>query len=169
MIFGSRVLGTLLGLFATGAMATPPTIETFAARPTVEDASISPDGCYLVFIHTDGERAAAIVIDRQAPKGERKVVMGEPEGFRFLWCRFATETRMLCSFLAFTRYHEYVWGLTRLVAVNADGSEMKVLVQNSDASQGDSQVRIISWDPGVKDTVLLEADEGQDATGKHSG
>jgi dipeptidyl aminopeptidase/acylaminoacyl peptidase len=76
---------------------------------------------------------------------------------------------MLCSFLSYTRDREYVHGLTRLVAVNADGSEMKVLVQNSDAAQGESQDRILNWDPGLKDTVLVEADEGLDATGEHSG
>jgi hypothetical protein len=80
--FGSPVLAMMAGLLATPAQAAPPTIEAFAARPNVEDASISPDGRYLVFIHSDGERGAAIVLDRQAPKGERKVVMGEPDGFR---------------------------------------------------------------------------------------
>ena len=168
-IFFASVLALLVGLAATPAHASPPTVDAFAARPPVEDASISLDGRYLVFIHTDGERAAAIVVDRQSPKGERKVVMGEPEGFRFRWCRFATDTRMLCSFLAFAHWHEFAYGLTRLVAVNADGTEMRVLVQNSDASQGEAQDRILNWDPGIKDTVLLEADEGLDANGEHSG
>jgi dipeptidyl aminopeptidase/acylaminoacyl peptidase len=152
----------LVGLCGTTSRAaTPPSIETFAARPAIESVSISPDGRYLAMIETAHGRAAAVVLDRQQ-QGSRawQVVMGEPGHFHFAWCRWATNVRLLCGFRGMTRDRGFVYGVTRLVAVNADGGQMRVLLQNSAEVQGQFLDRIINWNPGPPDTVLIEADEG---------
>jgi dienelactone hydrolase len=146
---------------ADGQAATPPSIESFAARPRIEAVSISPDGHYLALIQTSNGRAAAVVLDREANDPRRtRVVMSEPEQFHFSWCHWATNTRLLCGFRAMAEQRGFVYGVTRLVAVDADGGHMKVLVQNSESAQGQFQDRIINWNPGPPDTVLIEADEG---------
>ena len=41
-----------------------------------------------------------------------------------------------------------VYSVSRLVAVDADGKHMKVLVQSNPDAQGQYQDRIINWNPG---------------------
>jgi len=142
-----------------GAQAPVPSIEAFASRSRIEGASISPDGHYLALIRTSNGRAVASVLERES-KDSSHVVMGEPEHFRFTWCRWATNTRLLCAFRAMVEEQSFVYGVTRLVAVDADGGRMKVLLQNSAEVQGQFQDRVINWNPGAPDTVLIEADEG---------
>ena len=150
---------------ASGQAATPPSIEAFAARSRIEGASISPDGLHLALIQTNNGRAAAVVFDREAKdSAHSQVVMGEPDRFRFSWCRWATNTRLLCGFRAMVEERGYVFGVTRLAAVDADGGHLKVLLQNSREVQGQFQDRIINWNPGAPDTVLIEADEGLNQT-----
>ncbi len=153
---------------APAAHASAPSIEEFAARPSIEGASISPDGHHLAIIKTDGARAGAVVMDLGTGTVDHpgmvlehlRTVMGEPDRFRMTWCRWATDARLLCGFLGMTRDRGVVYPVTRLAAVDADGRNMKVLIQNSESAQGQFQDRIINWNPGTADTVLIEADEG---------
>jgi hypothetical protein len=79
--------------------ATSPSIEAFAARPRIEDASISPDGRYLALIQTHKGRAAAVVMERQlSGPHTAQPVLGEPNHFQIAWCHWATNTRLLCGF-----------------------------------------------------------------------
>ncbi len=145
---------------AESGAATAPSVEDFASRQQVEDVSISPDGRYLALIQTHDGKAAAVVIDRRAgaPRVQR-IVLAEPEHFRMTWCRWATNTRLLCGFEAMVNAG-FVYGVTRLVAVDADAKNMRVLIQGNPDAQGQFQDRIINWSPGPADTVLIEADEG---------
>jgi dienelactone hydrolase len=161
-----------LGAFgsAHGQAAISPSIEVFAARPRIEGVSISPDGRYLALIQTHDGRGAAVVLDRQTrDAAASKVVLGEPEHFQFAWCRWATNTRLLCSYRAMASTIGLVYGVTRLVAVDADGGHMRVLLQNDEEVQGDYQDRIINWDTGKPDTVLIEADEGLSPSERGAG
>jgi dipeptidyl aminopeptidase/acylaminoacyl peptidase len=139
----------------------PPTIETFASRPAVEGVAISPDGRYLATIQTQAGKGRVWVSERIAERFEGgRVLLAEPEHFRVSWCRFASNTRLLCSFRGMGASGRGVIAATRLVAVDADGRNMKVLVQDSGVAQGQFQDRVLHWHPGIADTVLIEADEG---------
>ncbi len=152
------VLGVFTGI--AGRAATPPSVEDFASRPQVEDVSISPDGRYLALITTRNGRATAAVVDRQAgPSPAVHAVLSEPDKFRMTWCDWATNTRLLCGFRG-TVHDRSVYVITRLVGVDADGKNARVLVQNNADAQGQFQDRIINWNPGPANTVLIDADEG---------
>ena len=154
-------LGILLGL--TAGASEPPSIEDFASRQSIEDVSISPDGRYLAVIRTHDGKAMTLVSDRSLGRDQTmRFVLSEPEHFRMVWCRWATNTRLLCGFRAMVK-EGFVYSVTRLVAVDADGKNMRVLIQNSFEARGQFQDRIINWNPGPPDTVLIEADEGMSA------
>jgi dipeptidyl aminopeptidase/acylaminoacyl peptidase len=163
-------LGALALILSTSAAAqsravNPPTVEDFASRPEVEDVSISPDGRYLALITTHNGIGTAVVVDRQGGVNPRQQpVLSEPEHFRMTWCDWATQSRLLCGFRGMAGQGGFVFGITRLVAVDADGRNMHVLVQDSVDAQGQYQDRIINWNPGPADTVLIEADEGLSRT-----
>jgi dipeptidyl aminopeptidase/acylaminoacyl peptidase len=153
-----------------GHAATQPSIEAFAARARVEDVSISADGRYLAFIETVRGRAAAVVLRRERlNQGPGQIVMGEPDHFHFVWCRWATNTRLLCSLRGMADEGGVIYPTTRLVGVDADGRHMRVLLQNNDMVQGPLQDQIINWEPGKPDTVLIEADEGLGVSGFGAG
>jgi dipeptidyl aminopeptidase/acylaminoacyl peptidase len=165
------VLALALGIFCAVASvaATAPSIEDFASRPQVEDVSISPDGRYLAEIRTRDGKAMTFVADRHAGKDQTlRPVLAEPDHFQMTWCRWATNTRLLCGFRAMVR-DRFVYGISRLVGVDADGKNMRVLMQNAAETQGQFQDRIINWNPGPPDTVLIEADEGMSASDLAAG
>ena len=158
---GFRIRMVTFGLLkCAAALATPPSIENFAARPAIEAATISPDGHYFAVISTRDGRGAAVVLDRSPAQLPAKAVLTEPPHFLLSWCRWATDTRLLCGYRGMVKPNGRVIGITRLVAVDADGKNTKVLIQNSDSAQGQFQDRVINWNPGPANTVLIEADEG---------
>ena len=89
--------------------------------------------------------------------------MAEPEHWRITWCRFASNTRVLCGLHASVRERTVAYTTSRLVGVDLDGKNLKVLVQDADAAQGQYQDRVLLWNTGIPNTVLIEADEGLDA------
>jgi dienelactone hydrolase len=152
-----------LGIFGglAGRAATVPSIEDFASRPKIEDVSISPDGRFLALIQTRDGMGFVLVDDRQGGKDRTmRPLFGEPEHFQLIWCHWATNTRLLCGLRAISNEGVYTFPVTRLVAVDADGKNVRVLMQNSREAQGQYQDQIINWHPGPPDTVLIEADEG---------
>jgi dienelactone hydrolase len=155
------MLAIVLGMFGNIAtQAAIPSLEDFASRPRIEDVSISPDGRYLAFIQTRDGKATAVVSDRQAGKDQpMRGVLTEPDHFQMTWCHWATNTRLLCGFRGMAR-NRYIYPITRLAAIDADGKNSRVLLQNSMEAQGQYQDRIIDWNPGPPNTVLIEADEG---------
>lgn len=169
-----RLLAVATAFAACGARvvhASPPSIEDFAARPVIEDVTISPDGRHVALIKTHDGRGGALVMDRESNSLKNPhFVMGEPDHFRMTWCRWATDVRLLCGFRAMAR-SPVMHIVTRLAAVDADGGHVQVLIQNAPSAQGQYQDRIINWDPGPADTVLIEADEGlskaQESAGVH--
>jgi dienelactone hydrolase len=145
--------------------ASPPSIEDFASRSRVEGVSISPDGRYLALIQTRDGKGFVVIADRQAGKdGVLRPLFAEPDQFLFSWCHWATKTRLLCGLRAISTERGYLFPVTRLVAVDADGKNMRVLMQNSREVQGQYEDQIINWNPGPADTVLIEADEGMSAS-----
>ena len=155
----------LAGLSAAAGAATagPLPIEALAARARVENVVVSPDGRLLAVVTMLHGRAAVMSMERRS--GATHPLLVEPEEFRIRWCRWATNARLLCGLHGVARDVGMSYVETRLVAVDADGKNLKVLVQNSRAAQGQFQDRVISWHPGPADTVLVEADEGLSSDG----
>ena len=120
----------MAGMLAHGA--SPPSIADFASRARIEGASISPDGRYLALIQTRDGRGLVVVDDRQGGKDRvMHLVLSEPEQFLLTWCHWATNTRLLCGLRAIASDRGYLFPVTRLVAVDADGKNMRVLMQNN--------------------------------------
>jgi dipeptidyl aminopeptidase/acylaminoacyl peptidase len=150
-----------LGLAMAGQGAAPPSIEDFAGRPRIESVSISPDGRYLALIETRAGKGFVLVYDRTAVAGAApKPVFKEPDHFYLSWCRWATDARLLCGLRGMANDSGLAYSVSRLLAVDADGKHLKVLVQSNPDAQGQYQDRIINWNPGAPNTVLIEADEG---------
>lgn len=148
------------GFSARADDSPPPPIAAFAGRLLVEGVSVSPDGKRIARIQTEKGKGMVVVHERDAGSANDHLVLVEPDGFRLRWCKWATNTRVLCSFIGMASNNDSYYSATRLVGVDADGHNSKVLIQNSDMAQGQYQDRVLQWQPGPPDTVLVEADEG---------
>jgi hypothetical protein len=142
-------------------VAEPIPTTAFAAGSNVIDVAIAPAGRYFAKITSVEDRHAVAVVDRTvASGGQWKIVLSDEVGKAQLqWCSFATETRLLCGFRGVVKEMGMVYVATRLVAVDADGKNIKVLLQNSDVASGQFQDQVLDWHPGPPDTVLIQADE----------
>ncbi|MGH8446003.1 MAG: alpha/beta hydrolase family protein, partial [Solimonas sp.] len=155
-----------------GAQAAPdlPPVEAFARLPTMVSPALSPDGgtvAYITSITRPGQPAAQLVatLDLKSPRHTLLPVLSNSEDnmFRAQWCGWANDTRLLCSFGTVTYINGNASGISRLVAVNSDGSKRKVLIQNGLAGASQFHDRILDWTPDDPDTVLIELDDDGDA------
>jgi dipeptidyl aminopeptidase/acylaminoacyl peptidase len=165
------VLGAVcvsLGSLQCLADAVP--VQAFFDGSRVEDVAISPDGRYLSTIANIGGRRVIYVTDRIA-KTKPKVVMAEDAGKRInpAWCGWANNTRLLCGFRGVSDDFGQYYPVSRLVGVNADGTQLKVLNLSSRRSAYDEeqtspqfQDQIIDWTPDDPDTVLMLLDDDLD-------
>ena len=136
-----------------------PPVSAFARGEQVIDAFISPNGRYLGVLTTVKDLRVAKVRDLQAPEPAYAVVMSSSpdNGFSIRWCRWATNSRLLCGLREAVHERGMIYFSTRLAAVDADGRHLGPLVQNATSPAGQLQDQIVDWSPGKPDTVLVQA------------
>ena len=153
------VHAAIVSCFALAAGAAPPTLDAFFQGAQIRSVSISPDGKLLAMIATADGRDFVAVKDRTSTTPATPVLSpNQRDGFQPSWCRWANNERIVCSFLGRERdkYLQKVFPVTRLVAVNKDGTQQKQLLQNPFAPSGQLNDRIIDWTPEKPRSVLIE-------------
>jgi dienelactone hydrolase len=146
-------------LISFSANAAVPTLDAFFQGAQVHSVSISPNGNRLAMIVTaDGKDFVAVKDRTTATPAAPVLAPNEKDDFRPAWCRWANDDRLLCSFVGRERdkYLNKVFPVTRLVAVNHDGSQQKKLLQNPFQPSGQINDRVIDWTPADPRSVLIE-------------
>ena len=131
----------------------------FGVRESVSDIDLSPNGRSVVYIEPTGS-AGSIAYIADAETGATKPFLkssGGPEE-KLRWCRFVTDTRLVCRYTGIVRSVDKLIGFARLIAIDSDGSDIKQLGQRE--SWDDSRIRqydgsIIDWLPGGRGDVLM--------------
>jgi dipeptidyl aminopeptidase/acylaminoacyl peptidase len=159
-----KVLVAAATLAATAAIAQEPEeLETtalaaaFGASPAMWGLQLSPDGTRIVAIQAADSGATVARTLRLADGYEQLVLAGEVGQFDVRWCDWANDARLLCGVrsIAFSLPNQHFAG-TRLMAVNADGTAEKVLMQYGSDGLAQFQDRIIDWLPEDPDRVLVQ-------------
>lgn len=149
-------------LIAAGSVqaetVTPPPIDAFARLPAIRNVAVSPDGKQLLLIAgvDDAEAVATLPADFSA--GPKFVFASRSGDYDLSWCSWANNKRILCGVTATVREAQILYGISRLVGVDADGSNQKVLLQESEAGRSQYQDDILDWTPNEPDTVLMALD-----------
>jgi hypothetical protein len=116
---------------AFAAQERDPLAEVFGTLPSMWGVRISPDGSKVSFLQMHpNDMPVALVAD--PVKGEINLALASvKDEFDLRWCEWASDERLLCGFEGISSEGlGHLYALTRLVAVDADGRNMKVLLQN---------------------------------------
>ena len=157
-IFGLTLVA-LVFLAAAAPPADPP--AAFGARQGVLDVALSPSGQKIAFIAPGPGRSTILftgstaggVAPRQALSAD-----GKPE--RLTECGWVSERRLVCTvfFTVLTPVPGQPGGVTRVLAVDEDGGNLKLLSRR--ATTDDRYVafdggEVVDWLPGTEDAVLM--------------
>lgn len=157
------MMAALIGLLAAfvgcpaGAVERLP-LESFAHLEAISDAAISPDGRYVVVTTSRDQKRLSLVLDRAA--GLKPVSILQPDkddDFDVDWCGWVGNHRILCSYRKTEVNAGYAYPVTRLAAADADASNPKTLISKTEFGTTNVQSNVIDWNPGIEDTVLVQA------------
>ena len=131
----------------------------FGVRENVQQVDISPDGSRIVYLTPGAGRSTAAYVADLSGGGDPALVIrssGNPD--RLSWCRFVSNTRLICKLTGEASDIELLVPFSRLVAIDADGMNMAMLGQKSSAD--DARVRqfdgdILDWLPDEDGAVLM--------------
>ena len=144
-----------------GTLTDQQAAEAFGAREDMETMTISPDGQQVMFLQPAGPRGSAAMVVPLADLRPRValVATGEPE--RLTWCDFVGNRRIVCRARAMGDLTGVLLPISRLLAANTDGTDIKLLGQRDSAD--DARIRqydgdILDLVPGDEQTVLMARD-----------
>ena len=168
------VLFACLPLQALGA----PTFDAasaFGVRESVTQLTLSPNGQTVAYIApADGQGTVLLTMSLANKSVSRSVMRTDGKPFRLRRCNWVSNTRLVCN--VFGIIHDPVIGLahvTRIVAFDADGSNVQVLSNRTNEYSrgyllGGGQV--IDWLPDQDGAVLMSRDYvPDDHLGSHVG
>lgn len=142
------------------AMAAPNEAATkFGAREGVRQISLSPDGNSVAIIQPAKERGAALFVVNIATGASKLILTSSGDPDRLSYCRWSTNSRLVCGIYMILPTGTETIGFTRLVGIDADGKNLKVVSARDSVNavgftnHGGS---VIDWTgTGAEGTVLM--------------
>jgi dipeptidyl aminopeptidase/acylaminoacyl peptidase len=140
--------------------ADPP--AAFGARESVLSVSLSPSGRQLAFISPGlGQATILYTVDAAGGGTPRETLSADGKPERLHRCNWVSETRLVCTVYmvaASAQVGGQVVGATRLIAIDSDGKNIKVLSRSERArdqyiSFGGGS--ILDWLPDTEGSVLM--------------
>jgi dipeptidyl aminopeptidase/acylaminoacyl peptidase len=132
----------------------------FGARAGVQDATLSPGGTKVAFIApTAGQGNALYVVDAAGGKAPTPALSASGDPDRISSCRWVSEQRLACEIFILVKGAIEIIPATRIVAVDADGSNTKLLSNFESSANMDSAAlgggSIVDWLSGEDGSVLI--------------
>lgn len=162
---GCMVVGSVAASSVTCAQNAPADMtRALGERPSVEQASLSPDGKRLAYLTpAKGQGAVLMVVNLGAtPQPPKGVFRTDGEPNRLHSCHWTGNTRLLCYVYASVDFEGRAVMASRLVGVDADGGEAKVLGVRRGSGERLGVAfyggGVIDWNPGEDGHVLMMRD-----------
>ena len=146
----------------------------FGARPSVAGMSLSPDGQRVAYI-TAGVGQGSVLYTQSLEKGAppKPVTLADGKPDRLRNCEWVANDRLICQIYGVTRTALGILPWTRLIAINADGTNVKELSTRQNYYSRGLQLNggwVLDWLPEDDSSVLLTRRYvPDDHTGSHLG
>jgi len=151
-----------------GVLKTSPLAVIFGSQPDLRSLRMSPDGSKMVFIqyHPDGYDFVRI-LDFDSKKMSGMIFAGTRDGDEIDWCRWANDERVLCSLSKMNTMNGNYYRVSRLVGVNYDGKDIKLLVPKELKNQFSTGLAtVIDWLPDDPNHVQIPVSQmGESSVG----
>ena len=152
--------GVVIALFAyaSASAAEFDAARAFGARNAIEDIAMSPDGSKIAFITPgNGQSSTLYTVDAVEGAQPRKVAVASGDPERFSWCNWVANDRLVCAIYGVVVVDTEVTNFTRIFAINADGTNTKLL---STRDRLDTWVvqnggSVVDWLPDEDGVVLM--------------
>ncbi|HUF73320.1 MAG TPA: alpha/beta fold hydrolase [Gammaproteobacteria bacterium] len=162
---GFRLVGWALACLLVAAAArgqepeellSTPLAEAFGSAPLVRGLRLSPDGNRISFMQMHSDGYPLVNVYDITSGRVTTALAGERDGYDVSWCSWANEERLLCSLRFIESFRAIKYAQTRLAAVNADGSEPVLMLQDDRVLRAAQfQDNIVDWLPDDPEHVLL--------------
>lgn len=165
MMRGRRWIAAGWTVLAAAAATAAPSADdlavVFGARPAAHGLVLSPLGAKALYLAPfDDNGTAVLAVD--IASGKVKVVLGNKNNSVLpVSCRWKSEQRLVCTLYGITLTATGPQSFTRVVAVDADGSKMKVLGQHDSFEALRNNMysgAVIDWLPDDPTHVLMQID-----------
>ena len=130
----------------------------FGTRPSVEDISLSPDGSNVAYLAPRAGQGSALFVASLNGGEPRMAASADGNPQRLVGCEWVANDRLACKIFASLNALGAT-PVTRMVAVDADGSDVKVLTQQDDIDQRYGNTyggNLIDLLPGQDGDVLMD-------------
>jgi dipeptidyl aminopeptidase/acylaminoacyl peptidase len=178
-IVGLTLIGLALAPFATQAFAADPPAKTaaqlaeaFGKREYVEDISLSPDGSKVAMLVPAKGRQTALIVADTANPAPKAILASTGEGDRLTDCHWSTDTRLICRIYLTTTIGADRINYTRVVSINADGSELKQLTAKTGGQSLGFNTNgggLIDWGGGSGSALMTRSFVPEFSTGTFTG
>lgn len=150
---------------ALAAVSTPVTAQqfdaakAFGAREDVEQISLSPDGTRLAhLVPGKGQGSGLYITPVDGSAAPKRILSSSGDPERISNCRWASNTRLLCSIYAIVTDPVLVT-VSRVITLDSDGGNVALLKQTRGAGMSLGTARfggaVIDWNPGVDNQVMM--------------
>jgi len=130
----------------------------FGARESVQSIALSPDGRTIAYVApTTGQGSALYLAPVDGGQASRAVIHSG-NSRQINGCDFVSNQRLVCELYGMSQLGTTLVPISRLVAVNADGGNVKVLGERDRMDQLYARLssgRVIDYLPGSQDHVLM--------------
>lgn len=131
----------------------------FGARESVQSIALSPDGRRIAFVEPAvGQGSILYTVDLAAGTEPRRVTAADGTDQRLGGCEFVSNQRLVCTVWGVGSYNGLLVPVSRLVALDADGSNLVVLGESDSFYQRYVRTftgNVIDWLPGTDGAMLM--------------
>ena len=155
-----RIFAGLLGCVSSVCLAQSqidPAVA-FGARPSIEDISLSPDGTKIAYVAPRAGQGGSVFVATLGGAEPQVAASldGDPE--RFGGCDWVSNSRLICQVFAMMQGTELT-PVSRMVAFDADGKNVKVLAQQESSMSRYGNTyggRVLDLLPSDDNAVLMD-------------
>lgn len=130
----------------------------FGVRDSVESISLSPDAGRLAYVAPTAGQGSALYIVDLASGQSRPVTAVDGEKQRLGGCKFVAARRLVCSLYVMMDYYGHIVPVSRVIAIDDDGKNLKLLSQKDSFYQKYGNLwggGVVDWLPDESGAVLM--------------